>query len=78
MLCTQVCKCKNDTCSKYSRNQGRGLRRSSGEVNPSRIADTLKDLCNCHNVPHPGQQKRGKKLIRTQKNFHRMEDCFKY
>jgi hypothetical protein len=27
-MCTHVCKCKNDTCLNYSRNQGRKVKRT--------------------------------------------------
>jgi hypothetical protein len=57
-MCTHVSKCKNDTCWNYFRDRGReGWRRMVEEVN-SCMMDLIhcKNLCKCHNVPHPSQQ----------------------
>jgi hypothetical protein len=62
IMCTHVCKCKNDICWNCSRNQGRVVKESSGGwwkravegVNSSMIyLIHCKNLCKCCNVPLP-------------------------
>jgi hypothetical protein len=54
IMYTHVCKYKNDTCWNCSRNQGRGMKKSSGVGNSSMTYLThCKNLCKCYNVPSP-------------------------
>jgi hypothetical protein len=56
ILCTQVCKWKNESCWNYSRNGGRGIKENDGGVNSSMIhLIYCKNFCKRHNV-HPAQQ----------------------
>jgi hypothetical protein len=56
MLCTRVCKWKNETCLNYSRNGERGLKENDGKVNSSIIyLICCKNFCKCHDVS-PAQQ----------------------
>jgi hypothetical protein len=54
-LCTNVCKCKNDTCWNHSKNGGREEQRRGVErMNSSMIyLIHCKKFCKCHNVPPP-------------------------
>jgi hypothetical protein len=55
ILCTHVCKWKNDTWWNYPKNGGREVWRQIVErVHSSTIYLTYcKDFCKCHNVPTP-------------------------
>jgi hypothetical protein len=57
ILCTHVCKWKNDTCWNYSKN-GVGIKENDG-MNSSKIyLIYFKNFCKCHNVPPPSTTKK--------------------
>jgi hypothetical protein len=53
ILCTHVCKWKNETCWNYSRNGERGDKGEDGGGELTMIY--CKNFCKCHTV-HPVQQ----------------------
>jgi hypothetical protein len=51
-MCTHACKCKNDTCWKYSRNWGRGNKREWWNLSMIYLIN-CNNLCKSHNVLLP-------------------------
>jgi hypothetical protein len=65
ILCTYVCKWKNDTCWNYSRNEGGAIKENDrwGRFKYD-IFDILQEHFKCHNISHSAQFKKIVKVIK--------------